>query len=100
MDKGNQVRLYISMRIRYQSLIPDTQLEALLKAIAHKIIPGIPENLRILLVDQVEDHVDEGGSSASQLTVTQTVVKSDRRREIAMKEHDRTRNELSYEIQT
>ena len=72
-------------------------LEALMKAIADKLIPGLPDNLRILLVSQVHDEDEEfllAGDDGnephdSRLTVTQRVVKSDRRREKAMKEQQR-----------
>lgn len=73
--------------------------EALLKAIAEKLIPGLPENLRILLVSQVDDENDgfmlAGEDEETQhdpnpeLTVTERVVKSDRRRERAMAEQQR-----------
>jgi ATP-binding cassette subfamily F protein 3 len=69
---------------------------ALLKAISDKIIPGIPDNLRILLVSQVDDtddiplfslqSEDEGAFRSSGITITERVVKSDRRRERAMAE--------------
>lgn len=62
---------------------------AILKALADKIIPGVPENLRILLVGQVEDSplgfVAVGDQT--KLTVVQAVVQSDQRREAAMWEY-------------
>ncbi|KAJ7600806.1 P-loop containing nucleoside triphosphate hydrolase protein [Mycena floridula] len=61
----------------------------LLKAIADKIIPGIPQNLLILLVDQVEGSSPFlRGNVDSQATVTQRVVDSDRRRLAAVSELD------------
>lgn len=60
---------------------------ALLRAIADKLIPGIPENLRILLAGQVESALDEVDGKADELTVLQVVVKSDRKREAALKEY-------------
>ena len=71
--------------------------EALLKAIADKLIPGLPENLRILLVSQVDDEQegfmlsgeDEQTQHDPELTVTERVVKSDRRRDRAMVEQQR-----------
>jgi ATP-binding cassette, subfamily F, member 3 len=53
---------------------------ALLKSISERIIPGIPENLRILLVDQIESNTALLDSSKD-LSVTEKVVRSDRRRE-------------------
>lgn len=71
--------------------------KALLKAIADKLIPGLPDNLRILLVSQVEDEgqasllagEDEQTQRDPELTVTERVVKSDWRREKAMMEQQR-----------
>jgi ATP-binding cassette subfamily F protein 3 len=69
---------------------------ALLRAIAERIIPGIPQNIRILLVDQIEDNQvadpgpvngDPARPSDPGITVTQKVVKGDRRREVAIAEH-------------
>lgn len=49
-----------------------------MKALAEKLIPGVPENLRILLVGQTEsEDLKDGGD----LTVVEVVVKSDTRRE-------------------
>jgi hypothetical protein len=71
--------------------------KVLLKAIADKLIPGLPDNLRILLVSQVNDE-DDGFLFAGdeektlrdpELTVTEHVVMSDRRRERAMAEQQR-----------
>ena len=60
---------------------------ALLKAIGERIIPGIADNLRIVLVGQTEETpVDPNDASLRDLTVTQQVVKSDKRREKLMKE--------------
>lgn len=50
----------------------------IMKALAEKLIPGVPENLRILLVGQTEsEDLKDGGD----LTVVEVVVKSDTRRE-------------------
>ncbi|KAH7107697.1 P-loop containing nucleoside triphosphate hydrolase protein [Auriculariales sp. MPI-PUGE-AT-0066] len=59
----------------------------LLKAMSEKIIPGIPENMRILLVSQV-DGTDPsiGGEPGKVASVLQRVVSSDKRREMAMRE--------------
>ena len=67
---------------------------ALLKAISERIIPGLPDNLRILLVSQIDHNdeasvlagEDEGTQHDPELTVTERVVKSDRRREKALLE--------------
>ncbi|KAL1676431.1 P-loop containing nucleoside triphosphate hydrolase protein [Schizophyllum commune] len=59
----------------------------LLKAIADKLIPGIPENLRILLAGQVEAALRDADEEADELTVLQAVVRSDRKREVALKEY-------------
>ncbi|KAF8751726.1 ABC transporter [Rhizoctonia solani] len=60
----------------------------ILKAIADKIIPGIPENLRILLVGQVEGALSLfSDEDKEQPTVVQVVVRSDSRRETALWEH-------------
>ncbi|KAI5891724.1 P-loop containing nucleoside triphosphate hydrolase protein [Schizophyllum commune H4-8] len=59
----------------------------LLRAIADKVIPGIPENLRILLAGQVESALGEINGKVDELTVLQVVVKSDRKREAALKEY-------------
>jgi hypothetical protein len=73
--------------------------KALLKAITDRIIPGIADNLRILLVGQVEDSPTGSSEDDLQLqiglTVTQQVVKSNKRRERLMKEND---GELMPEI--
>ncbi|KIO24771.1 hypothetical protein M407DRAFT_15356 [Tulasnella calospora MUT 4182] len=58
----------------------------LLKAIADKIIPGIPENLRILLIDQVTENQSvllhgEEGIQSIELSVAQAVVQSNKYRE-------------------
>jgi ATP-binding cassette subfamily F protein 3 len=66
----------------------------LLKAISHRIIPGLPDNLRILLVSQIDDHdeafllagEDDGMRHDPELTVAERVVKSDQRREKALRE--------------
>jgi hypothetical protein len=54
---------------------------AILKALADKLIPGVPENLRILLVGQVEEIASApvGGSlkPTENPTVVQHVVESD-----------------------
>ncbi|CAE6512501.1 unnamed protein product [Rhizoctonia solani] len=60
----------------------------ILKALADKIIPGVPENLRILLVGQVEDAQSLVSSEdKTKSTVVQVVVRSDLRRETAMWEY-------------
>ncbi|KAG8945886.1 hypothetical protein FRC04_012246 [Tulasnella sp. 424] len=57
----------------------------LLKALADKIIPGIAENLRVLLIDQVTENQTQilhgEDMQPVELTVTQTVVRSNRHRE-------------------
>lgn len=60
-----------------------------MKALADKLIPGVPENLRILLVGQVEDSPLGFNPSGDQtrLTVVEAVVQSDQRREAAMWEY-------------
>ncbi|KAL1756909.1 P-loop containing nucleoside triphosphate hydrolase protein [Schizophyllum commune] len=59
----------------------------LLRAIADKLIPGIPENLRILLAGQVESALRDADEKGDELTVLQAVVRSDRKREAALKEY-------------
>jgi hypothetical protein len=49
------------------------------------LIPGIPENMRILLVNQIE----EESSHALDLSITQYVVQSDARREAASEQYER-----------
>ena len=79
---------------------------ALLRAIADKLIPGLPDNLRILLVSQIDDEeegvVVSGEAEETQhdpdLTVTERVVKSDRRRERSMMEQQRLSIYLSCEL--
>ncbi|KAF8587322.1 P-loop containing nucleoside triphosphate hydrolase protein [Ramaria rubella] len=68
----------------------------LLKAIADKLIPGIPENLRILLVGQIEDTTTTATTTTSTtttttpekqaLTVVQHITHLDTRRETALAE--------------
>ncbi|KAK5711537.1 hypothetical protein LTR15_012378 [Elasticomyces elasticus] len=55
----------------------------LLKALATGIVPGIPRSLRILLLGQTQPASDDDPdeASASQLTVFQHVLRSDRRRQ-------------------
>ncbi|KAG8786659.1 hypothetical protein FRC12_016405 [Ceratobasidium sp. 428] len=59
----------------------------IMKALAEKIIPGVPENIRILLVGQVDDSLLDPAKSGTQATVVEVVVKSDSRREYAMWEY-------------
>ena len=69
---------------------------ALLVAISDRIIPGIPDNLRILLVSQVDigeerfllAGEDDKARYNSELTVTERVVKTDRRRNKALQEQE------------
>ncbi|KAH7341316.1 P-loop containing nucleoside triphosphate hydrolase protein [Rhizoctonia solani] len=57
----------------------------ILKALADKIIPGVTENLRILLVGQVEGALSfDSNEDKTQSTVVQVVIRSDSRRETAM----------------
>ena len=67
--------------------------EALLEAIADKLIPGLPPSLRIVLVSQVEDStralgvvLDESGKPLEGLSVLQHVVRGDTERAAAMRE--------------
>ena len=97
--KENQVRcrqsLHILERVVWSSFCWE---KALLKAISDRLIPGIPDNLRILLVSQVDEKKDEliilageddGGAELDPgLRVTERVVKSDRRREKALMEQE------------
>ena len=71
---------------------------ALLRAVAQKLIPGIAENMRILLVDQVDESWlsesarvgdDQDQLTIKDLSVTDRVVKSDVRRERALSEQKR-----------
>ena len=64
-----------------------SSLPALLRAIADKLIPGIPENLRILLAGQVESALQDADGKADELTVLRAVVRSDRKREVALREY-------------
>ena len=64
----------------------------LLKAIADKQIPGLPWNLRVLLLGQTHEvGVDElvGGLSVAEETVLQHVVRSDKLRERYRREAER-----------
>lgn len=57
---------------------------ALLKALGEKHIPGLPTNLRILLLGQTA--ADDGGGAAASETVLEHVIRSDTQRELAMKD--------------
>ncbi|KAG9123707.1 hypothetical protein FRC07_014222 [Ceratobasidium sp. 392] len=59
----------------------------ILKALAEKIIPGVPENIRILLVGQVDDSLLDPLKNGAQASVVEVVVESDSRREYAMWEY-------------
>ena len=63
---------------------------ALLKAISDKLIPGLPENLRVLLAGQVEEHTDKGSTGANQTSVIQKVMNNDIRRVELTKEYEST----------
>ncbi|KAF8336560.1 P-loop containing nucleoside triphosphate hydrolase protein [Cantharellus anzutake] len=63
----------------------------LLRAISNKLIPGIPENIRILLVTQIQ----EEGSDADRLTIVQSVIKADARREQALTQYGLLSDSLS-----
>ena len=65
----------------------------MLRAIADKLIPGIPENLRIVLAGQVEAALRDADEKADELTVLRAVVRSDRKREVALKEYESTCNQ-------
>jgi hypothetical protein len=102
MGKGNQVCITV-LSFSTRSLIPS--FLAILKAIAEKLIPGIPENLRVLLVGQIEDssetsiaeglskaHLGDNDAADSQPenpTVVEMVLHSDDRRNTAVWEHTR-----------
>ena len=69
---------------------------ALLQAIADKLIPGLSQSLRIVLVSQVTDSAravdhtqDVRGETAGPLSVLQHVVRGDIRRTAAMREFNR-----------
>ncbi|KAL1742978.1 P-loop containing nucleoside triphosphate hydrolase protein [Schizophyllum fasciatum] len=59
----------------------------LLKSIAEKLIPGIPDNLRIMLAGQVESMSGTAAGASDELSVIQVVVRSDQRREAVLKEY-------------
>jgi len=92
MEKENLVRRY--------NLSVDTDsscsLTALLVAIADRIIPGIQDNLRILLVSQIDSDEDsfvlagedEETRHRPEYTVTERVVKTDRCRNKALREQE------------
>ena len=63
-----------------------------LKALADRLIPGVPSNLRILLLGQtrVASFVEEDGSGNLDQTVLEYVTRSDAARETALKESQRT----------
>jgi ATP-binding cassette, subfamily F, member 3 len=65
-----------------------------LKALADKLIPGVPSNLRILLLGQTRvssfSEEDEPGSRGAKQTVLEYVTRSDAVRERALKESKRT----------
>ena len=78
----------------------DLHITAIMKALADKIIPGVPENLRILLVGQVEDSPLGFNPSGDQtrLTVVEAVVQSDQRRESAVWEYKSTQRFILYPV--
>jgi hypothetical protein len=103
MERENPVRISIRM-IYARHGVHRVHAKVLLKAIADKLIPGLPDNLRILLVSQVNDE-DDGFLFAGdeektlhdpELTVTEHVVRSDRRRERAMAEQQRLFIYMTY----
>jgi ATP-binding cassette subfamily F protein 3 len=59
----------------------------IMKALADKIIPGVAENLRILLVGQTEDSFSLS-TGDDKLSVVEVVVKSDSVRELYLKEYN------------
>ena len=61
-----------------------TRPSAVLRALAEKIIPGVPENLRILLVGQTD--TEAGNVNIADLTVVQYVLRLDARRERLLEE--------------
>ena len=63
---------------------------ALLKAVSEKLIPGLPENLRVLLAGQVEEHSDEYSTDADPTSVIQKVMDSDIRRVELTQEYEST----------
>ncbi|KAG8714810.1 hypothetical protein FRC09_017225, partial [Ceratobasidium sp. 395] len=78
-----------SARLPYGLPSPGSNISipAIMKALAEKIIPGVPENIRILLVGQVDDSLLDPAKSGTQATVVEVVVKSDSCREYAMWEY-------------
>lgn len=62
----------------------------LLKSIADKLIPGIADNMRILLVTQIV----EAESASLDLSIVEYIIKSDLRREIVREEHEGAYNKI------
>jgi hypothetical protein len=67
-------------------------LAVLLQAIADKLIPGIAENMRILLVTQIV----EANSPYLDLSIVQSVIQADARRESVLKEYEGELGHLEY----
>lgn len=90
MVKANPVCGFVHSLIK--SLTRDHDLTALLRAIDEKLIPGVPENIRVLLVGQTENPADEAhgsskaGKSVKDETVLERVIKSDTYREDVLHE--------------
>lgn len=63
---------------------------ALLRAISEKLIPGLPDNLRVLLAGQVEeqDLVNPNNTAPAPTNVIDKVLDSDVRRVELMQEYD------------
>jgi hypothetical protein len=85
MGKANQVRL-ASWILRNHDTDKLCASSAILKAIAEKLIPGIPENLNIMLADQVQD--DKTSDQSGKKCVVQFVLESDKKRAVAMEEYN------------
>lgn len=69
------------------SSFPNGHPTALLRALADRLIPGLPTNLKILLVSQLEtDLLAADGAQGAAKTVLQVVMDSDRARARAERE--------------
>ncbi|KAL1701243.1 P-loop containing nucleoside triphosphate hydrolase protein [Schizophyllum commune] len=103
-DSFAHVRIEVNISVADHDILIDTHLRLKenvhyglvgrngegIEAIADKLIPGVPENLRILLAGQVQSALRDADEEGDELTVLQAVVRSDRKREVALKEYRST----------
>ena len=75
--------------LRSERSVADTDIIALLRAIAEKLIPGIPEEARISILQQTNDSGDGADAKANRRTVVEEVI-----------ERATAKDELEQEIQS